>query len=258
MSPLLDAAANTETAAVHRFSSVVDLDSGAKTAVHVARYARQEYTPRVVSFEKETCLIDWCEAYGISEALVGGFFWRPSHKALGDVWINGEAQPSEAFVEPYHKVRGSLHIDALGDLAIGPRHLFANKPAGDLLQAGPLLVANGANQITENLDHEGFSIASQQFDSDITIGRHPRAAIGLDDQHIWSIVCDGRRPEDTGLSLAELADVMMSLGATSALNLDGGGSASQVSGGRLRNHARGDGQEYLRGRPIYTAIAFVC
>jgi len=256
MSPLLEAAANTGTTVVHRFSRAVELDSSAKTTVHVARYDRHIYAPSVVSFEEETCLIDWCGQYGVSEALVGGFFCRNSRKPLGDVWINGEVQPAEPFVEPFGEVRGSLHVDALGDLAIGPRNLFADKPVGDLLQAGPLLVDSGISQLSNGQDTEGFSAESQQFDSDITVGRYPRAAIGIDHQHIWSVVCDGRTSEDAGLTLSELADVMITLGATAALNLDGGGSASQVSGGVLRNHPRGDGREYSRGRPIYTAIVF--
>ena len=35
--------------------------------------------------------------------------------------------------------------------------------------------------------------APRQFDSDITDGRHPRAAIGIDDRHLWLLACDGRR-----------------------------------------------------------------
>ena len=61
-------------------------------------------------------------------------------------------------------------------VAIGRRSDLAVSPAGDLLQAGPLLVRGGA---VVHGDAEGFSAGSHQFDSDITAGRHPRAAIGL-------------------------------------------------------------------------------
>lgn len=70
------------------------------------------------------------------------------------------------------------------------------------------------------------------------------------------MACDGRSEADAGMTLAELADVFINLGAKEALNLDGGGSATQISGGQMRNHSRGDGQEYERGRPIYSAIVF--
>jgi exopolysaccharide biosynthesis protein len=50
---------------------------------------------------------------------------------------------------------------------------------------------------------------------------------------------------------------MAELGARTAINLDGGGSASLVYGGRLRNRPREEhGIEILGGRPISTAIVF--
>jgi exopolysaccharide biosynthesis protein len=51
---------------------------------------------------------------------------------------------------------------------------------------------------------------------------------------------------------------MAVLGADTALNLDGGGSASLVSGGRLRNRPRaGWNTPEPGGRPVSTALAFV-
>ena len=52
-------------------------------------------------------------------------------------------------------------------------------PRGDLLQAGPLLVRGGAPVFRRAEDREGFSAGEAQFDSDITDGRYPRAALGL-------------------------------------------------------------------------------
>jgi exopolysaccharide biosynthesis protein len=69
------------------------------------------------------------------------------------------------------------------------------------------------------------------------------------------VVCDGRDADDVGLSIGELADVLVGLGARSALNLDGGGSASLVCHGRLVNRPREQhGIELLDGRPIATAL----
>ena len=76
-------------------------------------------------------------------------------------------------------------------------------------------------------DVEGFGAGSGQFDSDITDGRYPRAAIGYDDTYVYAVVVDGRSDGDAGMSLTELADFMSErLGVTAALNLDGGGSAT--------------------------------
>jgi exopolysaccharide biosynthesis protein len=58
--------------------------------------------------------------------------------------------------------------------------------------------------------------------------------------------------------MAELADAMAGLGAERAINLDGGGSASLVVGGRLRNIPREEhGKELVGGREIATALRFV-
>jgi exopolysaccharide biosynthesis protein len=52
--------------------------------------------------------------------------------------------------------------------------------------------------------------------------------------------------------------VLAWLGAETALNLDGGGSTSLVSGGRLRNRPRRDWEEpEPGGRPVSTALAFL-
>ena len=51
---------------------------------------------------------------------------------------------------------------------------------------------------------------------------------------------------------------MTALGAHTAMNLDGGGSTSLISGGRLRNRPRaGLNRPELGGRPVSTALLFV-
>jgi exopolysaccharide biosynthesis protein len=46
---------------------------------------------------------------------------------------------------------------------------------------------------------------------------------------------DGRRESDGGMSLVELAQVMIRLGAYEAMNFDGGGSTTMVVQGKLMN-----------------------
>lgn len=62
-------------------------------------------------------------------------------------------------------------------------------------------------------------------------GRHPRTAVGLarNARRLIFVVVDGRqKPYSDGMTLRELASLMLSLGARDALNLDGGGSATMV------------------------------
>ena len=61
--------------------------------------------------------------------------------------------------------------------------------------------------------------------------RHPRTAVGVsaDGTTLIMAVVDGRRPGwSVGMTLTELADMMIEQGAREAINLDGGGSSSFV------------------------------
>lgn len=66
--------------------------------------------------------------------------------------------------------------------------------------------------------------------------RHPRTAVGFDSarSRLWLVVVDGRQaPRSAGMSLPELADLLVALGADEALNLDGGGSSAMLLRGRV-------------------------
>lgn len=60
--------------------------------------------------------------------------------------------------------------------------------------------------------------------------RHPRTAVGFDGTgRIFLVVVDGRQPSlSNGASLGDLAILFLELGATDALNLDGGGSSTFI------------------------------
>jgi hypothetical protein len=224
--------------------------------MHVASYERRAVATRVVVLEHPAPLVRWCEEQGVRDAVVGGFFSRPEYAPLGQVQIDGRTQRTLPFDAPWGDVRACVQITD-GDLRIARRDQLGAAPRGDLLQAGPLLVLDGAVAIAAEDDAEGFSAAAHQFDSDITQGRYPRAALALAGERVLVIACDGRTHRDAGMTLPELAGALVKLGATAALNLDGGGSASLVHDGRLRNRPREEhGVDLLEGRRIVTAIAF--
>jgi exopolysaccharide biosynthesis protein len=140
---------------------------------------------------------------------------------------------------------------------VAQRDELPDQPGGDLLQAGPMLVATGGSLIRARHDAEGFSAGSRQFDSDITAGRYPRAALGLSDRELIAIASEGRADDEAGLTMAELATAMADLGATDAINLDGGGSASLVVDGALVNTPREEhGRKLIGGREVATALHF--
>ena len=238
-------------------SARITLADGARTMVHVARYDAAATELKVAVLRGQAPLEAWCADRGVDDALVGGFFVRPHGLPLGEVRTRGVAREHVPFDAPWDAVRACVHVRG-GVPSIARRSELDPAPPGDLLQAGPLLVRDGVAVFDRDEDTEGFRAGMAQFDSDITDGRYPRAALGLSEDRLFSVACDGRSRHDAGLTLEELASVMVSLGCASALNLDGGGSTSLVSGGRLRNRPRGRWERpEVGGRPVSTALLFL-
>jgi hypothetical protein len=67
--------------------------------------------------------------------------------------------------------------------------------------------------------------------------RHPRTAVGFsrDSSTLYLVAVDGRKATSVGMTLAELAAAMRSLGAWDAMNFDGGGSTAMIVADRLVN-----------------------
>ena len=97
--------------------------------------------------------------------------------------------------------------------------------AWQLLSFGPVLVQDG--QLAVDADDE----VSQSRNS------NPRTAIGMvDPLHYVVVVSDGRTDSSAGLSLYQLAQVLVDNGATFAYNLDGGGSTAMYFQGEIINN----------------------
>lgn len=96
--------------------------------------------------------------------------------------------------------------------------------AAESVGGTPVLIKDGRRWFTET---------PTQFVS----GRHPRTAVGWNDGgDAWLVAVDGRRPDHSvGMTLGELADFMLELGATDAINLDGGGTSTFVAEGEVLN-----------------------
>lgn len=154
------------------------------------------------------------------------------------------AQPALAFDSS-----GAPHIAAFrisgGSLApFYPKEAVGGRPA--LLRDS---VALGA------VDTEG--------QASFNVGRNPRTAAGIsrNGRRLILVVVDGRQmPYSDGMSLRELANLMLALGARDAINLDGGGSSTLVyadpdSGGTLRIANRPSDKEGERA--VGDALAIV-
>jgi hypothetical protein len=223
------------------------------TTVYLTRHPLARTRVSVINFEEPQRLDRWCAANGHPEAIVAGFFVRDPYRPLGDVRIGGAVVAHEPVAEPWAARRACVHID--GAVRLASRAELGAEPAGDLVQAGPLLVSDG-RVVIDGDDREGFSAGSGQFDSDITVGRYPRCALGIGEDELLAVCCDGRRTGvDAGLELAELARLLVSYGAREAINLDGGGSATLIHRGHLLNRPYSNvDQPAPESRPIVTAL----
>jgi hypothetical protein len=231
------------------------LEDGVETTVYIVRYRRDGLRVNVRVFRQPRRLDHWCAKRKVREAVVGGFYLREPFRPLGEVWVGGRELRGERFHAPFDSVRPALEATGAG-VRIARRDALPGRPDGDLLQAGPLLVDDGRIAFDPDSDAEGFSAGSDQFDSDITSGRHPRASIGVGDGHVTVVSCDGRRSlVDGGLTMLELAEVMRRLDCAVAMNLDGGGSTTMVHRGHLLNRPYSEqDQPAPASRPIVTAL----
>jgi hypothetical protein len=73
--------------------------------------------------------------------------------------------------------------------------------------------------------------------------RNPRTFVAYNASHVFFVVCDGRTAQSVGMTSDEMgAFCLNSLGATDAVNLDGGGSSAMWINGAIVNHPS-DGTE---------------
>jgi len=105
--------------------------------------------------------------------------------------------------------------------------LFPQKTT-DIVTGVPRLVTSSRIDITWEIEKASRSFAET---------RHPRTAVAkLKDGKFLMITVDGRQPGvSVGMSLQELAEYLLSLGAVDAMNLDGGGSTTMFLDGKVVN-----------------------
>ncbi len=106
------------------------------------------------------------------------------------------------------------------------------------IAAGPRMLASGARRSFET------------FDNNYAATPQPRTAIGIsaDRKRAWIVVVDGRQKGySDGATLEALSTLFLELGASDAINLDGGGSSTMVVAGE-------DGTPQVINRPIHTGV----
>jgi hypothetical protein len=168
------------------------------------------------------------EIIGLREQIAGS---APSPvPADGGVMV-GRGQAADVLRSLWNRVQtGAVSSRAL-------LRLDTQSGVAESLGGSPILIRNGARW---------FADAANDF----TRGRQPRTMVGWNPAGEKLLVTvDGRQPDTSvGMTLAEAADLLLALGATDGINLDGGGSTTFVAGGAVVNTpsdvavSRGDGE----------------
>ena len=114
------------------------------------------------------------------------------------------------------------------------------------LSGGPILVKDGKRQSIKAAESDSYVFSSMSE-------RHPRSAIGWNEEFYFLVSIDGRQGRTSvGMTLDELARELVKLGCEQAMNLDGGGSATLSFQGKTRNFLC-DGYE----RPVANSLVVV-
>jgi hypothetical protein len=158
--------------------------------------------------------------------------------------------PNGVVLAGYGARAADVALMALSDtlkLLVGVR-MAVSQPASQQRQVAPVrtdarkaplaLVVGGWPRILRN----GVNVAANSAADEGTIERnagvrHPRSAVGFsrDSSVLFLVTVDGRSNASVGMTIVELADVMLEFGAWDALNFDGGGSTTMVVDGRVVN-----------------------
>lgn len=200
------------------------------THVHVVRADLSAPGVRVIATphaERWATVADFAATHGVEVAINGGFWstlQTPRGLAAGEGRVWPAVTPDPDF--------GTLAVDGEGRASV---HLPEDPPALDdlheALSGRPVLVVDG-------VPYEGATEFPTAAD------RAPRTAAGVsrDGRILWLVVVDGRQRDSRGMSLRELSELFVELGADRAINLDGGGSSEMFvrhAGGVVSTPSRG-------------------
>ncbi|MDQ3945241.1 MAG: phosphodiester glycosidase family protein [Actinomycetota bacterium] len=158
---------------------------------------------------------------------------------------------------PIPPTGGVLRGSGTGEEAL--RRLWASVATGNSQNRRPLTLSVtspvgavesvGAHPVLLRNSQKVFDPASDSFTAD----RHPRTVLGWNGAgEVFFVTVDDRLSESRGMTLAEAADLLLGLGATDAVNLDGGGGTTFVVDGQVMNQPE-EGKE----RPSVNALVAV-
>ncbi len=181
----------------------------------------------------------FAKAIGAQAAINGDFFSYSDYSVSGLAVGAGAAWADS----PDTSSAGNLLFDkTLARVELHPEKEVVKFDASWMqgaVSGKPLLVSGGA------------AIHSYPAHASLCV-RNPRTAVGLtkSGRKLVLAVVDGRQSTSVGMTCAELADLMKSLGCETALNLDGGGSSAMYVAGAGVVNSPSDGAERTVGNHL--------
>lgn len=119
---------------------------------------------------------------------------------------------------------------AVKDKSSSGQEFFAIKKSGEAVIGTSAEFESIKSEVEEALGGNAILVKNGQIYQTPQTGadKEPRTAVGIkQDGDVFFVVIDGRQePYSAGISMPDLAQLMIDLGAVSALNLDGGGSST--------------------------------
>ncbi len=182
---------------------------------------------------------DFAESVDAVAAVNGDFFSYEDYDTSGLAVGDGVAWSSDNTSE--------------GFIVGGRDHAWISPPSEDWSTLASWMheaVGGRPQLVIEGVAQSGFTDPSHCSDL------HPRTAVGLsrDRQTLYMVVVDGRSSQSDGIDCDDLADLMVDLGAETALNLDGGGSSTLwTASGGVENDPS-DGSERVVGNHLALVI----
>jgi hypothetical protein len=181
--------------------------------------------------ERGQVVSGWAQAAGCQIATNADFFSYETYSTSGLAVGHGVVWDDSAADTKDH-----------GVLAFGvDNHALLARPGlvtpvedwmSDVVSGHPVLVRDGVR-----VDYDPCT--------DAFCARNPRTAVGLsqDGATLWMVTVDGRSSSSVGATLNELGGLMKSLGAHTAINLDGGGSTTMYVKGKGVVNSPSDGAQ---------------
>lgn len=181
-------------------------------------------------------------------AAVNGDFFTPEGTPLGPELADGRLRTFRARPAFSWRPGGEPWIGTAGSRGDSALFVGWSLPVGDSV-AGE--VVGGWPELLDRGDRVGDLLVEEN--PGFAASRHPRTAVAWDPgrRRLWLVVVDGRQGAySVGMTLPELAGLFEALGASEALNLDGGGSSVMV----IRGNPVSRPSDETGERPVVNAL----